>query len=87
MYYTLNIGNGENLSNINLSLNYDKKNLNKISIKQGDKLFTASVLVNNQKISNIDLLSGEDVKYTPSTIIKNKMCIRDRYYISFIFYN
>lgn len=25
VYYTLNIGNGENLSNINLSLNYDKK--------------------------------------------------------------
>ena len=86
VYYTLNIGNGENLSNINLSLNYDKKNLNKISIKQGDKLFTASVLVNNQKISNIDLLSGEDVKYTPSTIIKNILHSNNYFIIGIILF-
>ena len=86
VYYTLNIGNGENLSNINLSLDYDNKNLNKISIKQGDKLFTASVLVNNQKISNIDLLSGEDVKYTPSTIIKNILHSNNYFIIGIILF-
>lgn len=86
VYYTLNIGNGENLSNINLSLNYDNKNLNKISIKQGDKLFTASVLVNNQKISNIDLLSGEYVKYTPSTIIKNILHSNNYFIIGIILF-
>ena len=86
VYYTLNIGNGENLSNINLSLNYDNKNLNKISIKQGDKLFTASVLVNNQKISNIDLLSGEDVKYTPSTITKNILHSNNYFIIGIILF-
>lgn len=77
VYYTFNIGNGENSSNINLSLNYNNKRLNKISIKKGDKLFIASILINGRKICDIDLLSGEDVKYSSKTPMKNILYSRN----------
>lgn len=71
IYYTFNLANGENKDNINLSVTYEDKDLSKTSIKKGDTLFNASLLLNGNKISDIKLNSGESREYTTEIAVKN----------------
>lgn len=71
IYYTFNIGKGENISNIDISVKYDNKDLTTISIKKDEVLFNASLLVNSKKVSDINLSSGIDREYTTKVLIKN----------------
>ena len=71
VYYTFNLANGENIDNINLSVTYENKDLSKTSIKKGETLFNASLLINGNKICDIKLDSGESRKYTAEVAVKN----------------
>ena len=57
--------------NINLSVTYENKDLSKTSIKKGETLFNASLLINGNKICDIKLDSGESRKYTAEVAVKN----------------
>lgn len=71
VYYTFNLAEGENMDNIDLSVAYKDKDLSKTSIKKGETLFNASLLINGNKISDIKLDSGESRKYTTEVVVKN----------------
>lgn len=70
-YYTFNLSEGEDINNPNISVEYDNKDLTTISIKEGDILFDASLLINGNKVSNIKLASGTDREYTTKIMVKN----------------
>ena len=70
-YYTFNLSQGENITNPNISVEYDNKDLTTTSIKEGDILFDASLLINDNKVSNIKLASGIDREYTTEIMINN----------------
>lgn len=71
VYYTFNLADGENINNIDLSVTYKDKDLSKTSIKKGETLFNASLLINGNKISDIKLDSGESREYTTEVAVKN----------------
>lgn len=73
IYYTFNVGNGENLSNIDISVKYDNKDLKSKSIKKDEILFNASLLINDKKFTNINLASGKDRDYTVEVMAKNTL--------------
>lgn len=83
IYYTFNIGEGENSNNPNISVKYANKDLSTASIKKGDILFNASLLVNGKKISNIKLASGTDIEYTTEIVVKSTInkIISSKYFI------
>ena len=70
-YYTFNLSEGENITNPNISVEYDNKDLTTTSIKEGDILFDAYLLINGNKVSNIKLASGTDREYTTEVMVKN----------------
>ena len=70
-YYTFNLSEGENITNPNISVEYDNKDLTTTSIKEGDVLFDASLLINGNKVSDIKLASGIDREYTTEVMVKN----------------
>lgn len=70
-YYTFNLSEGENITNPNISVEYDNKDLTTTSIKEGDILFYASLLINGNKVSDIKLASGTDREYTTEVMVKN----------------
>ncbi|MDU2490126.1 MAG: D-alanyl-D-alanine carboxypeptidase family protein [Clostridium celatum] len=70
-YYTFNLSEGEDINNPNISVEYDNKDLTTTSIKKGDILFDASLLINGNKVSNIKLASGTDREYTTKIMVKN----------------
>ena len=82
-YYTFNLSEGENITNPNISLEYDNKDLTTTSIKEGDILFDASLLINGNKVSNIKLASGVDREYTTEVMVKNtiKKITSSKYFI------
>ena len=84
IYYTFNLANGENKDNINLSVTYEDKDLSKTSIKKGETLFNASLLLNGNKISDIKLDSGESREYTTEVAVKNTVnkITNNKYFIS-----
>ena len=53
------------------------------SIKEGDILFDASLLINGNKVSNIKLASGIDREYTTEVMVKNTLTkiILSKYFI------
>lgn len=71
IYYTVNTGEGENSSNLDISVKYDNKDLSTTSIKKYEILFNASLLVNGKKVSDIELASGVDREYTTEVMVKN----------------
>ena len=71
IYYTFNLSEGENITNPNISVKYDNKDLTTTSIKEGDILFDASLLINGNKASDIKLASGIDREYTTEVMVKN----------------
>lgn len=71
IYYTFNIGEGEDRSNIDISVEYGNKDLTTTSIKKDEVLFNASLLVNGKKASDINLASGVDREYTTKVLVKN----------------
>ena len=71
IYYTFNIGKGEDVTKPNISVKYDNKNLTTTSIKKGDILFNASLLINGNNISDIELASDADREYTAEVMVKN----------------
>lgn len=71
IYYTFNIGEGEDVTKPNTSVKYDNKDLTTTSIKKGDILFNASLLVNGKKASDIELASDSDREYTAEVVVKN----------------
>lgn len=83
IYYTFNIGEGENISNIDISVEYDNKDLKTKSIKKDEILFNASLLINDKKIADINLASGNDREYTAEVIVKNTFSeiISSKYFI------
>ena len=82
-YYTFDLSNGENINNLKISVEYDDKNLTTTSIKEGDILFDASLLINGNKVSNIKLASGIDREYTTEVMVKNTLTkiILSKYFI------
>ena len=84
IYYTFNIGEGEDVTKPNTSLKYDNKDLTTTSIKKGDILFNASLLVNGKKISDIELASDSDREYTAEVMVKNTVngITSSKYFIS-----
>lgn len=82
-YYTFNLSEGENITNPNISVEYDNKDLTTTSIKEGDILFDASLLINGNKVSDIELASGIDREYTTEVMIKNtiKKITSSKYFI------
>ena len=70
-YYTFNLGESEDINNPNISVEYDNKDLTTTSIKEGDILFDASLLINGNKVSDIKLASGTDREYTTEVMVKN----------------
>lgn len=70
-YYTFNLSECENINNPNISVKYDNKDLSTTSIKEGDILFDASLLINGDKASNIKLASGINREYTTEVMINN----------------
>lgn len=70
-YYTFNLSEGENITNPNISVEYDNKDLTTTSIKEGDILFDASLLINGNKVSDIKLASGTDKEYNTEVMVKN----------------
>lgn len=66
-YYTFNLSESENITDSKISVEYDNKDLTTTSIKEGDILFDASLLINGNKVSNIKLASGTDREYTTTT--------------------
>ena len=63
---------------------YDNKDLTTTSIKKGDILFNASLLVNGKKISDIELASDSDREYTAEVMVKNTVngITSSKYFIS-----
>ena len=84
IYYTFNIGEGEDVTKPNTSVKYDNKDLTTTSIKKGDILFNASLLVNGKKISDIELASDSDREYTAEVMVKNTVngITSSKYFIS-----
>ena len=82
-YYTFNLSEGENITNPNISVEYDSKDLTTTSIKEGDILFDASLLINGNKVSDIKLASGVDREYTTEVMVKNtiKKITSSKYFI------
>ena len=82
-YYTFNLSEGENITNPNISVEYDNKDLTTTSIKEGDILFDASLLINGNKVSDIKLASGVDREYTTEVMVKNtiKKITSSKYFI------
>lgn len=72
-YYTFDLSKGENINNVKISVEYDHKNLTTTTIKEGDILFDASLLINGNKVSDIKLASGIDREYTIEVIVKNTL--------------
>lgn len=73
VYYTFNIGGGENVTNPKISVNYTDKDLSTTSIKKDEVLFDATLSINNNKVSNIELASGIDREYTTKLMVKNSI--------------
>ena len=48
------------------NLNLEQKDLTKTSFKEGDKILSTDILVNNEVVANIPLLSGVGMEYTPT---------------------
>ena len=71
VYYTFNIWDGENVTNPKISVNYTDKDLSTTSIKKDEVLFDATLSINNNKVSNIELASGIDREYTTKLMVKN----------------
>lgn len=71
IYYTFNIGEGEDVTKSNTSVKYDNKDLTTTSIKKGDILFNAALLVNGTKASDIELASDTNREYTAEVMVKN----------------
>lgn len=47
------------------NLKLEQKDLTKASFKEGDKILSTDVLVNNEVVANIELVSGITVEYSP----------------------
>ena len=64
-------------------MEYDSKDLTTTSIKEGDILFDASLLINGNKVSDIKLASGVDREYTTEVMVKNtiKKITSSKYFI------
>lgn len=60
IYYT----SSSNITTINTSVEYTNKDFSTTSIRKGDILFNASLLVNGESYKNIDLSSGITREYT-----------------------
>lgn len=58
---------------INKSIVYEERNITRQTIKKGDLLFTAKVLVNNNEISTINLVSGIDRDFSFKVVITESL--------------
>ena len=68
IYYTLSSSEDPN---VKTEFNYADKDYSKVSIKKDDILFNASLIVNGEKYTDVELLSGIDREYTTKTKIEN----------------
>lgn len=68
IYYTLQAGQDKNVSK---TVNYQDKDYTESSIKKGDVLFDATLSINGEDYSNVELLSGIDREYTTKLKIEN----------------
>ena len=68
IYYTLSANEEENITT---AFNYVDKDYSESSIKKGDVLFDATLIVNGEKYTTLELLSGLDREYTTKIKIEN----------------
>lgn len=68
IYYTLSAGQEQNITT---AFNYADKDYSESSIKKGDTLFDATLIVNGEKYTTLELLSGIDREYTTKIKIEN----------------
>ena len=68
IYYTLSAGQDPNVTT---AFNYADKDYSESSIKKGDVLFNATLIVNGEKYTTLELLSGIDREYTAKIKIEN----------------
>lgn len=68
IYYTLSAGQEQNITT---AFNYADKYYSESSIKKGDTLFDATLIVNGEKYTTLELLSGIDREYTTKIKIEN----------------
>ena len=57
--------------NVTTAFNYADKDYSESSIKKGDVLFNATLIVNGEKYTTLELLSGIDREYTAKIKIEN----------------
>lgn len=60
VYYTKN----KNIEMPNFSIDFTSKNISKQAIQKGEKLFNSTVIMNNDEIANLSLISGITREYT-----------------------
>ncbi|SCJ90098.1 D-alanyl-D-alanine carboxypeptidase dacB precursor [uncultured Clostridium sp.] len=68
IYYTLSAGQDPNITT---AFNYADKDYSESSIKKGDVLFNATLIVNGEKHTTLELVSGIDREYTTKIKIEN----------------
>ncbi|CUO47997.1 D-alanyl-D-alanine carboxypeptidase family protein [Clostridium disporicum] len=68
IYYTLSANEEQNITT---AFNYADKDYSESSIKKGDVLFDATLIVNGEKYTTLELLSGLDREYTTKIKIEN----------------
>ena len=70
IYYTLSAGQDPN---VDISLNYHDKDYTESSIYKGEKLFDATLLVNGEEFTQVELISGIDREYSTKIKIENTL--------------
>lgn len=70
LYYTIPAGGDRNITT---AFNYADKDYSEASIKKGDALFDATLIVNGEKHTTLELLSGLDREYTTKIKIENTL--------------
>ena len=68
IYYTLSANEEQDITT---AFNYADKDYSESSIKKGDVLFDATLIVNGEKYTTLELLSGLDREYTTKIKIEN----------------
>ncbi|MGL4449998.1 MAG: serine hydrolase [Sarcina sp.] len=60
-----------NEAGVTPNLKLEQKDLTKTSFKEGDEILSTEVLINNEVVAKIPLISGATLKYSPMQGIKN----------------
>lgn len=71
IYYTFE--STQDPKNVTTAFNYADKDYSESSIKKGDVLFDATLIVNGEKYTNLELLSGMDREYTTKIKIEDTL--------------